>query len=83
MGPASQSHDGIHLKILPSLLEMFLRHLSYCLLKGFYEDYDEINEFSNFKCNLVSRFNQLQDIATEKGSKDTLLRTLNSLLNYK
>ena len=82
MGIWSQSHDGIHFKILPTLLEVFLRHLSYCLGKAFNEGYDKINEFSSFKCNLVSRFNKFQDTVTELSSKDTFLRTWNSLLNY-
>ena len=56
--------------------------LSYCRRKAFNEVYDKINEFSNFKHNLVFRFNKLQDTATELGSKDTFLRTQNSLLNY-
>ena len=56
--------------------------LSYCRRKAFNEVYDKINEFSNFKHNLVFRFNKLQDIATELGSKDTFLRIQNSLLNY-
>ena len=47
MGTSSQSHDGIHLKILPTLLEMFPRYLSYCRRKAFNEADDEINEFSN------------------------------------
>ena len=71
-----------HLKILPALLEVFLRHLSYCRRKAFNEAYDKINEFSNFKNNLFSRFNKPQDNVTELGSKDTFLRTWNSLLNY-
>ena len=79
---SSQWHDVIHLKTLPTLLEVFLRHLYHCRRKAFNEAYDRINEFSNFKYNLVSRFNKLQDTATELGSKDTFLRTCNSLLNY-
>ena len=82
MGTSSQSHDGIHLKILPTLLEVFLRHLSYCREKTFNETYDKINEFPNFKNNLVCQFNKIQDTATQLGSKDTFLRTWNSLLNY-
>ena len=82
MGVSSQSHDGIHLKILPSLLDLFLRHLSYYRRKAFNEACDKINEFSNFKYNLVSRFNKLQDTATELGSKYTFLKTWNFLLNY-
>ena len=82
MRNSSQSHDGIHLKIIPTLLEMFLRHLSYFCRKAFYEDCDKIIKFSNFKCGLVSRFNNFQDTTTELGSKDTFLKTWNSLLNY-
>ena len=67
MGILSQPHDGIHLKILHTLLEVFLRHLSYCRRKALNEAHDKINEFSNFKYNLVSRFNKLQDTATELG----------------
>ena len=78
----SQLHDGIHLKILPTLLEVFLRHLTYCRGKAFNEAYDKINEFSNFKYILVSWFDKLQDTATELGSGDTFLRTWNFLLNY-
>ena len=40
MGTSSQSHDDVHLKILPTLLEALLRHLSYCHGKGFHEGYD-------------------------------------------
>ena len=69
MGTSSQSHDGIHLKFRPTLWEVFLRQLSYCRRKAFYEGYDKTNEFSNFKCNLVSRFNALQDNTTKSGSK--------------
>ena len=75
MGILYQLHDGIHLKNLPTFLEVFLRHLSYCCRKTFNEAYDKINEFSNFKYNLVSQFNKLQDTATELGSDDTFLRT--------
>ena len=71
-----------HLNILPALLEVFLRHLSYCRRKAFNEAYDKINEFPNFKNNLVSRFKKPQDNVTELGWKDTFLRTWNSLLNY-
>ena len=73
MGTSPQLHDSIHLKILPILFEMFLRHLSYCQRKACNEAYDKINGFSNFKYNPVSWFNKLQDTATELGSKDTFL----------
>ena len=82
METSSQLHDEIHLKTLPTLLELFLRYFSYCRRKAFNEAYDKINEFSNFKYNLVSRFNKLQDNAAELGSNDTFLRIWNSLLKY-
>ena len=80
MRTSSKSHDGIYLKILPTLLEIFLRHLFYCDRKAFNDAYDKINGFSNFKYTVVSRFNKLQDTATELGSKYTFLRTLYSEL---
>ena len=49
---------------------MFLGYLSHFRRKNVNEAYDEINVFSNFKYNLVSRFNKLQDTATEQGSKE-------------
>ena len=76
MRASSQFHDGVQLKILPTLLEVFLRHLSYCRRKAFHDDgYDKINEFFNFQCNLVSRFNKLRDTVTELSSKETFLKT--------
>ena len=48
MVTSSQSHHGIHLKILPTLLDVCVRYLSYCRSKAFKEAYDKINEFSNF-----------------------------------
>ena len=80
LGTSSQQHDGIHLKILPSVLKLFFRHLSCCCRKAFNEGFDKFNNFSNFKCNLVSQFNSLQDAASELGSKNTFLRTSNSIL---
>ena len=50
-------------------------HRSYCHRKSFYGGCDKINEFLNFKCNLVSQFSKLQDTATKLGSKDTFLST--------
>ena len=50
MGVSSQFHDEVQLKILPALLEVFLRHLSYCRRKVFHDDgFDKINELFNFK----------------------------------
>ena len=60
---SSQFHDGIHLKILPALIKVFLRYFTYCRRKAFYEDeYDKINEPANFKCNLASHINKIRDI---------------------
>ena len=81
IGTSSKSHDRIHLKKLPTLLQEFLKHLSYCRRKAFNDGYNKINEFSNFKYNLVSRFNKLLVTATELRSKKTFWRTWNSLLN--
>ena len=65
----SQFYDSIHLKILPTLLEVILMHL----FKACHEDgYDKINELSNFKCSFVSFFNKLRDAANELGSKKKL-----------
>ena len=50
MGVSSQFHDEVELKIPPTLLEVFLRHLSYCCRKVFHDDgFDKINELFNFK----------------------------------
>ena len=39
-------------------------------------EYDNINELSNFKCNLVSYFNKLKDTANELSSKKTFFEEL-------
>ena len=63
----SQIYDGVHLKSIPTILEVILMHLfKACLEDG----YDKINELSSFKCSLVSFFNKLRDIANELGSKN-------------
>ena len=52
------------------------------LFKACHEDeYDEINDLSNFKGNLVSCFNKLRDTGDNLGSKKTFLRTWNFILN--
>ena len=62
MGNSTYSHDGIKLEILPTLIDVFLRHLYFCRRKAFYEDdYSKINELTNYKGNLVSRFITLRD----------------------
>ena len=53
------THDGIKLEILPTLIEVFLRHLSFCHRKTFYEGgYDKIHELLNY---FISSFNRLRD----------------------
>ena len=55
MGMSSQTHDNVKLEILPTLIEVYLRHLSFCRRKAFHRDgYDKIHELSNFKGNLIS-----------------------------
>ena len=64
METSCHTHDGVKLNILPTVIEVFLRHLSFCQRKAFYEDgYNKINELSNYKQNLISRFNTLRDKA--------------------
>ena len=49
MGDFSQFYDDVELKILPALLEVFLRHFSYCRVKTFHDGkYDKLNELFNF-----------------------------------
>ena len=76
MGASSQFH-GVQSEILPTFLEVFPRHLSYCRRKAFHDDgYYRVHEL-----NLVSRFNKLRDTATELSLKETFLKTWNSLSN--
>ena len=82
MGNSFQLHDGVHLKLLPTLLEVFFIYRSYCIRKVFYKGYDNINKFSNFKWNLVSQFNKPRDTTTNLCSKNTFLMIWNSILNY-
>ena len=82
MGASSRFHGSVQLKTLPTLLEVFLAHLSFCRRKAFHDDgYDKINELFNFKHNLVSCFNKIRDTATELDSKETFLKSWNSFLN--
>ena len=69
MGTTFHLHD-MKLEILPALIEVFLRHLSFCRRKAFYEDgYNKSYELSNYKGNLISRFNALKDMSIALGSK--------------
>ena len=82
MGTSCHTHDGVKLEILLTLIEVFLRHLSFCQRKTFYEDgYNKINELSNSKGNLISRFNTLRDMAIELDLKESFLKKWNLLIN--
>ena len=81
-GNTSHSHNGVELEILSALIQVFLRHLSFCRRKAFYEDgYNKIHELSNYKGNLISRFNVLKDMTIALGAKESFLKKWNSLLN--
>ena len=82
MATSSHTHDGIKLEILQTLIEVFLRHVTFCRRKAFYGDgYDKIQELSNFKGNLVSHFKKLRAMLVEFGSKESFLRKWNFVLN--
>ena len=83
MGNSSHSHNGVKLEILPTLVEVFLRCLSFCRRKAFYDGdgYNKISELSNYKGKLISRFNAMREMSTELGSKRSFLNRWNSLLN--
>ena len=82
MGLFCNTHKDIKLEILATLIEVFLRHLSFCKRKAFYEDgYNKINELSNYKGNLNSRFNALRDKAIELSSKESFLTKWKLLLS--
>ena len=82
MGTSSHSHDGMKLEILPTLIEVFLRQLSFYRRKAFCEDwYNKIHELSNYKGNLISRFNALRDMSIALGSKESFLKKWNSPLS--
>ena len=84
MGNCTYCHDGVKLEILPTLIEVFLRHLYFCQRKVFYEDdYSKINELTNYKGNLISGFKSHKDKAIELGSKESLLKKWKLLLDRK
>ena len=81
MGLYNNTHENIKLEIFPILIEVFLRHPSFCRRKAFYKDrYNEINELDKYKGNLISRFNTLKDKAIELGSKKSFLKKWELLL---
>ena len=72
-----KTHEDVRLEILPTLIEVFLRRLSFCRRKAFYEDeYNKINELDNYKGNLISRFKTLKDKTIELGSKKILFKKM-------
>ena len=84
MGLSYKTHEDIRLEILPILTEVFVRHLSFCRRKAFYEEgYNKINELDNYKRNLISQFKTLRDKAMELGSKESFLKKWNFLLDRK
>ena len=84
MGNSTHSHDGVKLEIIPTLIEVFLRHLYFCWRKAFYEDgYSKINELTNYEGNLISKFTILRDKAIEIGSKESFLKKWKLLLDRK
>ena len=59
MATSPHTHDGVKLEIVQTPLEVFLKHI-FCRRKAFYGDsYEKIQELSDFKGNLVSRFIKL------------------------
>ena len=80
MGASSQFHDRVHLKIILTILEVFLSNISYYRRKAFYEDgYKEVIKLPSF--NLASCINKLRNTAIELGSKDTFLKSWDTLLS--
>ena len=82
VGLSYGTHEDVRLEIFPILIEVFLRHLSLCRWKAFYEDrYKKINELDNYKGNFISRFKTLKHKAIELGSKKSFLKKWRFLLD--
>ena len=82
MASFDRTHEDIKLEIFPTLIEVFMRHLSFCRRKAFYKDgYDKINELDNYKGNLISKFKNLKDKTAELGSKQSFLKKWKPLLD--
>ena len=82
MGLYNNTHENIKLEIFPILIEVFLRHLSFCRRKAFYKDgYNKINGLDNYKGNLSSRFKTCKDKAIELGSEKSFLKKWELLLD--
>ena len=83
-GLSFTTYEDVRLEILSILMEVFLRHLSFCRRKAFYEDgYNKINELDNYKGSLISRLKTLRDKAMELGSKESFLKKWKFLLDRK
>ena len=67
-------------EILPTLIEVFLRPLSFYRRKAFYGDGYSRKER---KGNLISRFSTLRDMSIELGSKQSFLKKLELPFKYK
>ena len=73
MATSPHTHNDVKLEILQTLIEIFLWHINFCQRKAFYgKGYDKIAELSNFKGNIISRFNKLRNISVELGCKESL-----------
>ena len=82
MGSFDKTHEDVKLEIFPTLIEVFIRHLSFCRRKAFYKDgYNKINELDNYKENLISRSKNLKDKTAELGSKQSFLKKWKPLLD--
>ena len=82
MNLSYKTYEDVRLEILPTLIKVFLRHLSFCRRKAFYEDGDnKINELDKYKGNLISRFKTLKDKAIEFGSTKFFLKKWRLLLD--
>ena len=83
-GLSFKTYEDVRLEILSILMEVFLRHFSFCRRKAFYEDgYNKINELDNYKGSLISRLKTLRDKAMELGSKESFLKKWKFLLDRK
>ena len=81
LGSFDKTHEDVKLEIFPTLIEVFIRRLSFCRRKAFYKDgYNNINELDNYKGNLISRFKNLKDKIAELGSKQLFLKKWKPLI---
>ena len=74
-----QSHDNnIRLKLLPTLLEVYLRYICYCQKQPFFEDqYNQIKELQNGKNSLCfSCHNRINNRCNYSRAKRNILKNL-------